>query len=509
MDPPEHWPRPAASEEGPGRLTHFQSLALAERLPPPGNDFRTFGGVEQRILQVPKGYERLTLDGKIAYVSQLKMTVADPRIRYKDGRCAAVGPGNSPLGGNDVDKIWIDENLKLTVGGTAVDPASDIAEEYRMIRYEEARFVRQNFPLNRFEGWKPGSQYSADPLEDGNADGKDNGPQGDGKGDGGKGKGQAKELSFESSEESFKAFEDTLTWSQKQAMDLQMDHDLTQVSDQIIRDWWEKKHSNVGLSAPPIDWIRKLYWAQNHGEGPGPGDYDAWGSQLPQPLPQTVEIGNPSSSNPGSDQTGDTTIHHDVGNPNSEDEEAYREAEAREEAIREEMREADEAMRELQRDRQEEANWREEEKAREAIREQIRKADEAMEKEEKIRQEAARKMAKEEAREAIREQIRKADEATKTEGEARQEKARKMAEEEAREEARARQAKVKKMREAEAREEAANQRSRGGKGNDGKGNDRTGRDGKGKDGKGNDGKGEDGKRNDVKGKDGKGKGGGG
>ena len=470
-------------------MTHEQSMALAEQLPLPRDDLQAMGGVTQKILEVPEGYERLTLDGKIAYFRQCNIrnfNIADPRIRYKDGRCAAVGPGNSPLGGQDVDKIWIDEEKNLIVGGAPVNPNSEIGLEFRMMKYEEARFVRQNFPLSHFKEWRAGSQFSPDPLSDPGANEED---------DGGKGKDKASDKTSDDkgsddkgsddkgSKVSWQNIEDGLTWSEKQAIEMQIDHDLLQVSDQIIQDWWDKKTYNQGPSqSPSMEYLRKIYWGQNHGKGPGPGDFEAWASQPPPPLPPSVESSGhapppppPSveGSNSDSEQTGDTTIHHDVGPTNPED--------AAAEQIREQMREADEAMRELQRDREQEAQWLEDEaireltkdraqearwtaeqKARDAIREQIRKADLEMKKEGETRQQEAKKMEEEAAEEELKEELRKAEKKLSKEARARIERMKEWIEEQAK--------------------DGSSQGSKNGKGKDGNGRGGNGRGGGGQQG---------------------------
>ena len=338
-----------------------------------------------KILVVPEGYQRLTLDGKIAYLAQNKVNNADPsspparlspgdpRIRYPDNRCAAVGPGNSPLGGKNVDKIWVDKESRLTLKGERLAEDSDIVQHCRMLRFEDARFVRQNFPLNRFEGGSLGSPYSPEsPADDGNgADGSG----GDGSGSDsstitpsnyrGKGKGKAKAQSIEDLEKG-------LSFAQKQAMDLQMDNDLSDIKKEDINDWWDQNHVDEESSQrPTTDYIRRSYWVKNIVKGPGPGDYDAWKNKVRVKLPRIDQ----TEINP--QQTGDTNDGQDA---NSE-----------EEAMREQMRKIDEALRKEQIARQvQEERIRESEARSKAIREQMQKADEAMKEEGKSREKEAR-----------------------------------------------------------------------------------------------------------------------
>ena len=402
-----------------------------------------------RILKVPEGYARLTLDGKIAYLGQnklkngVRLRVGDPRIRYYDNRCAAVGPGNSPLGGKDVDKIWVDKDGKLTLDGKRLGPESDIVQESNMLQSEYSRFVRQNFPSDRFEGGSPGSAYSSSMIaEDGSGDGNSPGGGDDNPGAGSqgppdKGKGKAKATSIE-------ALEEGLTLAQKQAMDLQMDHDLAQTSDQIIRDWWEENHSNVGPSHVTIESMRELYWSQNNEKGPGWGDYTDWGNQVPEELPQTGEVEDPSNSNPDPE--------HGAGNDESlhpEDASDDRDARAQEDAMRDQIRKLDEALREEQRVRREKEKKIKEAKARQAEREQIRKADEAKKEEGKAREEKAKIKKEAEELKRLMESWFKGDEAL-------------MEDIKAREEA------IRRLREARAREKAeeqAKERGRQGRGN--------------------------------------------
>ena len=427
VEPPEHWPRPAASEEGAERLSHQESLDLAERLPRAKVDWLVKNDIPMQILKVPEGYARLTLDGKIAYLGQNKLSnadprarrvrysVADPRIRYFDRRCAAVGPGNSPLGGINVDDLWIDKEGKFTLKGKRLDPESDVVQQYKMIRYENARFVRQNFPSNRFEGGSRGSKYSSN-----------------GKGDRGKGKGKAKAWSLE-------VLEDGLNLAQKQAIDLQMDHDLAQTPDQMIRDWLKKNQQYAkALHPPSIENMRKEYWAQNNVEGPGPGDFDDWGNRSPE-VPQTAEVENPPDSDSDSDDSVVTVIHNPVGNGVSSEPEGANDdqnAKAKEEAIRDQIRKADEALRK-----------------EEDIRDQIRKADEALRKAEdkRIRESERRKAARKEL------------EAMEEEGRAREEAVRRLRQEEGIEEEEV-------MEEEETMEEEAVRRGRPRRKTDGKGN---------------------------------------
>ena len=380
---PKDWTRHAASEEGPERLSHDESLDLAEKLPRAKVTLGVMEGIPWNILKVPEGYERLTLDGKIAYLGQnrissanprvppVRLSVADPRVRYLDGKCAAVGPGNSPLGGKDVDRIWINEEEELTLNGRRLDPEHEIVQQYDMLPFEDARFVRQNFPKDKFEGGSTGSKYSPD-----------------GEGDGGKGKGKGKAKA-----QSIEEVEDGLTFAQQQAMDLQMDHDLLQVSDQMIRDWWEQEHWYAGPSVTPsIEYMSKLYWLQNNGKGPGVGDYGEFGSRAPK-VP---------NSNPDSEQTGDTVIHHDVGNgdfPDTDDtiDDQYAKAEeARRERIWKDIdRMWEEWKAKLKLEEEQRARQEEVEKAEKikALREALRKGDEAMREDRR-----AREKAREEAR---------------------------------------------------------------------------------------------------------------
>ena len=414
LEPPDNWPKPAASEGATERLSHEESLSLAERLPPAKVSWAVKANKPWKILKVPEGYERLSLDGKIAYLGQNKMpnadprvprvrySVADPRIRYFDGRCAAVGPGNSPLGDKNVDRLWINGEGNLTLDGDKLEPESDIVQQYNMLQYENARFVRQNFPSNKFEGGSEGSKYSSD-----------------GNGDGGKGKGKAKA-------ESIEALNEGLTFPQKQAMDLQMDHDLAQTSDQIIRDWWESNHKDSGPVNPPsFELMKQLYWAQNNVKGPGPGDYDDWGSRAPAALP-TVESESPPNSDADSDETGDTVIHHDVGNgepSDSEDAQDDQAAKAEEEALRDQIEKADKAIRKEERLRQAQEKLIKESMARQAIREQIRKADEDMMEEGKAREEEARIMKEEDFARKLRKSLEKEKETIKEERKARKDAA--------------------------------------------------------------------------------------
>ena len=375
-----------------------------------------------RVLKVPEGYARLTLDGKIAYLGKnklkngVRLRVGDPRIRYYDNRCAAVGPGNSPLGGKNVDKLWVDKDGRLTLDGKRLGPGNDVMQESNMIQSEYSRFVRQNFPSDRFEGRSPGSAYNADDnwstiaedgsAEDGSGDGNSRGRGDDNPGGGddnpgggddnpgegsqgppGKGKGKAKATSIE-------ALEEGLTLAQKQAMELQMDHDLAQTSDQIIRDWWEENHSNVGPSQVTIENMRELYWSQNSGKGPGWGDYTDWENQIPEELPKTGEVEDPSNTNPDAE--------HGPGNPEAtrpEDANDAQRAKAQEDAQRAK------AQKDAQRAKAQE----------DAMRDQIQKLDEELREEQRVRQEMRqekeRKIKEAEARQAQAEQIRKAEEA--------------------------------------------------------------------------------------------------
>ena len=338
-------------------------------------------------------------------VPPVRYSVADPRIRYFDGRCAAVGPGNSPLGDKNVDRLWINGEGNLTLDGDKLEPESDIVQQYNMLQYENARFVRQNFPSDKFEGGSKGSKYSSD-----------------GKGDGGKGKGKAKAPSIE-------ALNDDLTFPQKQAMDLQMDHDLAQTSDQVIRDWWKNNQWYSGPMNPPsLEYMKQLYWAQDYVKGPGPGDYDDWGSRAPAALP-TIESGSPPNSNADSNETGDTTIHHDVGNgepSDSEDAQDDQAAKAEEEALREQIEKADKAIRKEERLRQAQEKLIKESMARQAIREQIRKADEDAMEEGKAREEKARIMKEEDFARKLRKSLEKAKETIKEDRKARDRAAKKL-----------------------------------------------------------------------------------
>ena len=279
LDPPLDWP--IYNTEGPPRLTHEESLGKAEQLHRPVKSQKIMNGVMKTILKLPEGYERLTLDGKMSYLKQwTKITVSDPRLRFYDGRCAAVGPGNMPLGGQDVDKLWFNEQTELTMKGTKVEPESVVGEMTDMVsNYETARFVRQNFPTERFEGVEVGSEYDSmydrtPPVEPNQ----------------GKGKGKAKASTVEELNEG-------LTFPQKQAMDMQMDHDLQDVSDDIIKKWWNDKYLDAGPSqVPPIEDMRTSYWSENARVGPKVGDYTEWGSQPTQSPPHEVEIREPPSS---------------------------------------------------------------------------------------------------------------------------------------------------------------------------------------------------------------------
>lgn len=448
LEPPENWPRPTANEGEPERLTHEESLDSVERLPRARENLGVQGNIPWKTLKVPEGYARLTLDGKIAYLGQNKLKngdrlkVSDPRIRYYDNnRCAAVGPGNSPLGGKDVDKLWLDMDGKLTLNGKRLGKGTDIRQQFDSISSENGRYVRGNFPSSKFEGGSPGSKYSSDPSADDSSGSYpdpvyDNGRTIQGppyemsgalqdepsSSDSGKGKGKAKATSIE-------ALEDGLTLAQKTAMDMQMDHDLLKVSDQTINDWWDKKYRYVRPSPqpPPTDYMRKSYWSQNNGKGPGPGDYDDWETEFPKKPPQTNEIESPSNSNIDSEQTDDGK------SSDYEDAKEEQDAEAKEEAMRDQIRKIDEALREGERTRQEEDKRMRESEAREATREQIRKTDEAMKEEGKAREEEARIMKEAEEIKAIRESIRKGDQAMK---ELREARARAKAREEAMERAR-------------------------------------------------------------------------
>ena len=178
-----------------------------------------------------------------------------------------------------------------------------------------------------------------------------------------------------------------------------MDHDLAQTSDQIIRDWWEENRSNVGPSHVTIDNMRELYWSQNNGKGPGWGDYTDWGNQIPEELPQTGEVEDPSNTNPDAE--------HGPGNPESthpEDVNDAQRAKAQEDAMRDQIQKLDEALREEQRVRQEMRQEKErkikEAEARQAQREQIRKAEEANNEAKKAKEEYA--SIRQEAKEAKR-----------------------------------------------------------------------------------------------------------
>ena len=352
--------------------------------------------VPWRILRVPDGYQRLTLDGKIAYLAQnkinnvdpgkppVRLSPADPRISYLDDRCAAVGPGNSPLGGENVEKIWVDREGRLTLNGERLGLESDIVQQCRMLRFEDARFVRQNFPMDRFEGGSLGSPYSPEtPADDGNgADGSGGDDSGGERtitpsNPGGNGKGKAKAQSIEDLEKG-------LSFAQKQAMDLQMDHDLLDVKEQDIRDWWDKNYLDPKyFERPTTDYIRRSYWVKNIVNGPGPGDYDAWRNRFRETLPQIDQ----TNLNP--EQTGDANDGQDA--KSKEEAKSQEEAKSKEEAMTEQMRKIDEALRKEKIARQEQEKRIKESEARsKAIREQMQKADEAMKKEGKTREEEAR-----------------------------------------------------------------------------------------------------------------------
>ena len=425
---------------------------MAEQLHPPVKSAKIMNGEMMKTLKLPEGYERLTLDGKMAYLKQwTEMSVADPRLRYYDGRCAAVGPGNSPLGGQNVDRLWLNKNIQLTMQGTEVEPDSTVGEMFDMVqKYETARFVRQNFPIDRFEGGSIGSPFDQDPPVEPNQ---------------GKGKGRAKSLTVEE-------LRDGLTFPERQAMDMQMDHDLQGISDDIIRDWWNEKYLDVGPSqVPPIEKMRMLYWSQNPGNGPGVGDYTEWGSQPAQSPPQDIEIREPPSrpnspnspndptnppnspnlpqnnppntpvgpnspiepyppsfpndpntpDDPDSDSDSDKTIRpSDFQNPNVNPnaEEQARQAEEQARQAEEQARQAKEQAQQAEDPvRQAEEHIRQGE-------EQLRKWDEELRDEaQKIRKQN-RRIRKEEARQKIREQIRDADEQLHKDEAARMEEAR-------------------------------------------------------------------------------------
>ena len=395
LDPPEDWPKP--EEEGPPRLTHEAAMAMSEQLHPPTKSAKMMNGKLLKILKVPEGYERLTLDSKLAYLKTwTKISAADPRLRFFDGRCAAVGPGNSPLGGQDVDKLWIDDDNNLTMEGTKVEPDSEVGEMYEMVqKYETARFVRQNFPTERFEGVERGSPYDRDPPVEG---------------DQGRPRGRAKVLTVEQLRQG-------LSFPERQAMDMQMDHDLEGTPENIIINWYNNNYPNLPSQSTLTQNMRMLYWSQSPGVAPDVGDFTEWGSRPAQPPPQEIELPNapespnppnapdspnppnaPDSPNPpnapnadppnspDSDDSDRTIRPSDFQNSNAE--ELARQLEVQQ--AKEQLRRADQQLRDEAKARRAQNREIREEQARQKVREQMREADQANHEEAQARREEAR-----------------------------------------------------------------------------------------------------------------------
>ena len=388
LDPPEDWPKP--EEEGPPRLTHEAAMAMSEQLHPPTKSAKMMNGKLLKILKVPEGYERLTLDSKLAYLKTwTKISAADPRLRFFDGRCAAVGPGNSPLGGQDVDKLWIDDDNNLTMEGTKVEPDSEVGEMYEMVqKYETARFVRQNFPTERFEGVERGSPYDRDPPVEG---------------DQGRPRGRAKVLTVEQLRQG-------LSFPERQAMDMQMDHDLEGTPENIIINWYNNNYPNLPSQSTLTQNMRMLYWSQSPGVAPDVGDFTEWGSRPAQPPPQEIELPNapespnppnaPDSPNPpnapnadpptspDSDDSDRTIRPSDFQNSNAE--ELARQLEEQVQQAKEQLQQADQQLKDEAKARRAQNREIREEQARQKVREQMREADQANHEEAQARREEAR-----------------------------------------------------------------------------------------------------------------------
>ncbi|KAK4691625.1 hypothetical protein P7C71_g5411, partial [Lecanoromycetidae sp. Uapishka_2] len=87
IQPPE---TPAQQQENTDSISQAKSLPS---LPPP----KLLSGHLGWSRTVPREYEFLTLDGKIAYARANGQHIFDSVLHYADGRSAAVGTGNEPL----------------------------------------------------------------------------------------------------------------------------------------------------------------------------------------------------------------------------------------------------------------------------------------------------------------------------------------------------------------------------------------------------------------------------
>ena len=406
LDPPEDWPK--TEEEGPPRLTHEAAMAMSEQLHPPTKSAKFMNGKLLKILKVPEGYERLTLDSKLAYLKTwTKMTVADPRLRFFDGRCAAVGPGNSPLGGQDVDKLWLDDDLNLTMEGTKVEPDSEVGEMYEMVqKYESARFVRQNFPTVRFEGVERGSPYDRDPPVEG---------------DQGRPRGKAKVLTVEELRQG-------LSFPERQAMDMQMDHDLEGTPENTIINWYNNNYPNLPSQSTITQNMRMLYWSQSPGVAPNVGDFTEWGSRLAQPPPQDIELPNaPDSPNPPNapDSPNPPNAPDSPNPPNAPDSPNSPAAPNTEPPNSPDSDDSDRTIRpsDFQTSNAEELA-RQLEKQVQQAKEQLRRAEQELRDEAKAREAENREIREEQARQKVDEQMREVDQANHEEAKARAEEAR-------------------------------------------------------------------------------------
>ena len=106
--------------------SHDKSMKAAWNFPPLAQSLGDVGDEANVPIQiVPEQYKFLTLQGKILYLSFNARRIYETSVRYSNGHCAAVGPGNYPLGGSLelADKVVLDEagNLVKLRGNTPDD----------------------------------------------------------------------------------------------------------------------------------------------------------------------------------------------------------------------------------------------------------------------------------------------------------------------------------------------------------------------------------------------------
>jgi len=97
-----HLPSPPTD---PAELKQWQhdndaSIEEAIEMPTPGPSTQRPGDLSPTVT-MPKEYEHLTLDGKIAYTRKIGQNVFDSDLLYENGQSAAVGANNLPLPADD------------------------------------------------------------------------------------------------------------------------------------------------------------------------------------------------------------------------------------------------------------------------------------------------------------------------------------------------------------------------------------------------------------------------